>query len=73
MREVYLDFYSKSLLQQETYPAAIIFSKRLQIEQLEHNKILQELTKCKNVRQYLRSGLNKDDLTTEGGHGIEDI
>lgn len=43
MREAYLDFYSKSL--QKTNEGGVVYSKRLQKEQREHNAELEKLLK----------------------------
>ena len=43
MREVYLEFYSKSLVDQETDPKAVTFSSRLQHEKDEHMEILKKI------------------------------
>jgi len=40
MREVYLDFYSKSLEAQAKDSKLVTFSKRLQLEQNEHKEIV---------------------------------
>lgn len=43
MREVYLDFYSKSLKEQETNPDKNAYSVHLQLEQKEHKQILDKI------------------------------
>lgn len=43
LREVYLDFYSKSLKEQETKPDNCPYSKKLQMEQKEHQEILEHI------------------------------
>ena len=43
MREVYLDFYSKSLFEQQTKTDICSYSKRMQTEQQEHKQILDKI------------------------------
>ena len=43
LREVYLDFYSKSLKEQGTKPETLTYSKKLQAEQQEHKEILDKI------------------------------
>lgn len=52
MREVYLDFYSKSLVQQDTKPDTCSYSKRLQEEQKEHKLILEKIMKGHHYNTY---------------------
>ena len=75
-REAYLDFYSKSLVavmakeKQEDKPA-VVFSKRLQVEQKAHNEMLKTIMQDDPAKHARTANLTT--VLTEGGNGLADI
>lgn len=61
MREVYLDFYSKSLFLQQSKPETCSYSKRLQEEQKEHKEILDKIVMGQDPKTF------KDDYDLKNG------
>ena len=60
MREVYLDFYSKSLVAQDKDLKLVTFSKRLQLEQNEHKEIVQKICDSVQLSTYKENFCNEN-------------
>lgn len=72
LREVYLDYYSKSLHAQETKPDTCSYSKKLQEEQKEHKDILDKIVMGHHLGTFRNKyELDNGDCTVDPRHKTE--